>query len=75
METPAKYQVDMPTCPPSVQRAKIINSAYFQAVARIADSLIMAWGGLSPDPEENDELIETAIAFTDKLIEKVGERS
>jgi hypothetical protein len=86
METSAKYVVGMPPCPPSVQRAKIgqlfcmklhtknvtvLNSAYFQCVASRADSMIMA-GQLEPGREQ--ELIDEAIAFTDMLIELVGEK-
>lgn len=79
METPATYKVDRPT----LTREQILHSAYFQKVASTADAMIMAnaLGMTYPMKakelfkEEIDETIELAIAFTDKLIEKVGKRS
>lgn len=68
----AEYRVEQPLYP-TENREQVLHSAYFQCVASTADSIIMA-GGLSPDPEDNEQLIEMAIAFTDKLIEKVGEK-
>lgn len=56
---------------PVDEKERILNSPYFISVANTAEAMIMA-GGLPA--EEYDELIEDAIAFTDKLIEKVGER-
>jgi hypothetical protein len=67
METPAKYKVDMPICPPSVQRAKIIHSAYFQAISNTVNSLLLGYESFSSD----EEVIERAIAITDLMIRKV----
>lgn len=72
METPVKYEVDKPIYPDN-KREQVLKSAYFQRVASTADSMIMA-GGPPPDLAEFDDLIENAIAFTDQLIERVGEK-
>jgi hypothetical protein len=93
METPATYKVDRPTLTrkqitsrfgyeDSHPKADVLHSAYFQAVASTADSMIMAnaLGMTYPMKakelfrEEIDETIELAIAFTDKLIERVSDR-
>jgi hypothetical protein len=63
METPVKYQVD--------KREQVLHSAYYQAVASTTDAMIMG-GLLIPGREEY--LMDRAIAFTDQLITKVGER-
>ena len=73
METSAEYRVEQPLYPTN-NREQVLRSPYFQCVASTADSIIMA-GGLSPDPEDNEQLIEMATAFTDKLIEEVGKKS
>lgn len=74
METPVKYQVDKPIYPEN-KREQVLKCAYYQAVASTADSMITA-GGLYPVPDrQNFEfVIDAAIAFTDQLIEKVGEK-
>jgi hypothetical protein len=74
METPVKYQVGKPIYPKN-KREQVLNSAYYQAVASTADAMLTA-GGLYPVPDrQNFEwVIDAAIAFTDQLIEKVGER-
>lgn len=78
-EQSTPYQVDRP-----MTREQILQSAYFQAVARTADSMIATGVINSGYPEDVDDpgrkkeiekLVDMAIAFTDKLIEKVGERS
>jgi hypothetical protein len=71
---------------PAKKKEQVLMSAYFQCVrsaleyeashskrkhASTADSMIMA-GKLEPGREE--ELIDEAIAFTDKLIKQVGEK-
>lgn len=53
------------------KREQVLHSPYFQCVASTADSMIIA-GKLLPGREK--ELIEKAIAFTDMLIEKVGQK-
>lgn len=74
METSAKYEAGQISRQTST-REQVLYSPYFQCVASTADSMIMA-GGLCPvpDTENFDVLIESAINFTDRLIEKVGER-
>ena len=74
METPVKYQVGKPIYPKN-KREQVLNSAYYQAVASTADSMITA-GGLYPVPDTQnlEVVIEMAIAFTDLLIEKVGQK-
>jgi hypothetical protein len=71
METPTEYRVESPLYP--LTKEQILHSAYFQAVASTANLMIMA-GGLPPDLEQFDELVEVAIALTDKLIEEVGKK-
>ncbi len=91
METPVKYlgQIDIPTEPKS-KREQVLHSAYFQAVASTADSIIMGNGlnalrvptllcnGESAEPidspDNHEWVIDAAIAFTDQLIEKVGQK-
>jgi hypothetical protein len=70
METPAKYVVDKPLYP-AKKKEQVLMSAYFQCVASTADSMIMA-GKLEPGREQ--QLIDEAIAFTDLLIEQVGQK-
>jgi hypothetical protein len=53
-------------------REQVLQSAYFHRVASTADSMIMAGWGKNLVYEE---LIEEAIAFTDRLIERVELRS
>lgn len=74
METPVKYlgQIDIPAKPKN-KREKVLNSAYFQCVASTCDSIIMG-NGLNDSSENHDWVIETAIAFTDQLIQKVEEK-
>lgn len=74
METPVKYQVGKPIYPQN-KREQVLHSAYFQAVASTADSMIMG-GGLYPVPDTHnlEFVIDAAIAFTDQLIEKVGQK-
>lgn len=56
---------------PENKREQVLRSPYFQAVSLNAASMIAAEG---VQPEQYEELIERAIAFTDLLIQKVGER-
>jgi hypothetical protein len=72
METPAKYVVDKALYP-SVQQEQVLMSAYFQCVASTADSMIIS-GALETGALDEEEIIDRAIAVTDLLIEKVGER-
>jgi hypothetical protein len=75
METPVKYdalanplgQVDSPIYPED-KRRRVLESAYFQAIANTLNSLLLGYKSFSSD----EEVIERAIAITDKLIEKVG---
>ena len=69
METPVKYQVDKPIYPDN-KREQVLKSAYFQAVASTLNSLLLGYESFTSD----EEVIERAIAFTDQLIEKVGEK-
>ncbi|MGL5836783.1 MAG: hypothetical protein ACRC1Z_26665 [Waterburya sp.] len=85
METPVKYEVDKPIYPgrvfgkklltekPTVdnKRQEVLRSPYFQCVSLNAASML-AVGGIPP--EEYERLIDSAIAFTDMLIEKVAEK-
>lgn len=70
METSIKYEADKPIYPDN-KRQQVLHSPYFQCVASTADSMIAA--AYIP-AEEYEQLIEDAIAFTDLLIQKVGER-
>ncbi len=70
MEKPGKYFVER-SLYRATKKEEVLHSAYYQSVASTADSMIVA-GSLLPGREE--ELIERAIAFTDKLIERVGEK-
>jgi hypothetical protein len=69
METPTEYRVESPLYP--LTKEQILHSAYFQAVLKTADSLI-AGGWI--DSNELYDLIDVAIALTDKLIEEVGKK-
>jgi hypothetical protein len=71
METSAKYRVEQPLYPTD-NREQVLHSAYFQRVASIAEALIVSRG--ITFSRELEPVVEDAIAFTDKLIEKVGER-
>lgn len=72
METPVKYEVDKPIYPEN-KRQEVLRSPYFQSVSSTADSMIMAVG-LTANEEQHEAIIRTAIAFTDLLIEKVGQK-
>ncbi len=68
METKVKYQVDDEVTKKIKEREAIVGSNYFQAIALVANSLIV-----SQEKFESDEqLINSAIGFADKLIQKVG---
>ena len=70
METKMKYQVDEPISKKIKEREAIVGSNYFQAIANLINSCIT-----SGHCERDDELlINSAISFTDKLIQKVGEK-
>lgn len=56
---------------PENKRQEVLATAYFQAVASTADAMIM--GGLLIAGRE-EYLMDRAIAFTDQLIEKVGQK-
>ena len=90
METPGKYKLTPQSCGfntecyqnneevPEVsspiyfvdRREQILTSNYFYQVSQTANNLILS--GLYS--LEDDELIDDAIAFTDKLIERVEEK-
>ncbi|MEL6493946.1 MAG: hypothetical protein AAFQ41_02325 [Cyanobacteria bacterium J06623_7] len=53
-----------------IQSAKIINSAEFKVTAQLANSLLTSGSGFS----STKELVETAIAIRDELIEQVEEK-
>jgi hypothetical protein len=72
METKAEYRVEQPLYPTDT-REQVLRSPYFQRVASIAEALIISRGICFS--RELEPVIDDAIAFTDKLIEKVGERS
>lgn len=72
METPVKYEVDKPIYPNN-KRQEVLRSPYFQSVSSTADSIIMCVG-LTENPEQHEAIISRAIAFTDMLIEKVGQK-
>lgn len=69
METPVKYEVDKPIYPDN-KKQEVLRSPYFQAVASTAHSLLLGYESYASD----ETVIERAIAFTDKLIELVGEK-
>jgi hypothetical protein len=71
METKAEYRVEQPLYPTD-NREKVLHSAYFQRVASVAEAMIFARGVFYA--KELEPVIDDAIAFTDKLIEKVGQR-
>lgn len=55
---------------PVFKRSRLLKSPYYQEVADTARAMIASgWGN------EVDEIVENAIALTDKLIEKLGEKS
>ena len=70
METKVKYQVDDPVTKKIKEREAIVGSNYFQAIATVANSVIVSGRNFKTD----GELIDNAIAFTDKLIKKIGEK-
>jgi hypothetical protein len=50
------------------------NEIYKEMVANTANAMIIS-GALDTGQFEDEEIIDRAIAFTDKLVEKVGLRS
>ena len=67
METPTKYRVN-PHPPKS--RIGILTSPYCTTVKEFMLAMITAGYTYATD----EELLDMAIAFTDRLIEKVGEK-
>ncbi|MDJ0572169.1 MAG: hypothetical protein QNJ53_24435 [Pleurocapsa sp. MO_192.B19] len=66
MESPSIYRVDNPT----EKRTRVLNSPYFAAVKDAA--FVIASQGFIYDDDER--LVKRAIALTDLMIEKVGEK-
>lgn len=67
METPTKYKTDKRS--PGFRR-QVLKSDYFEAVKDIVCSLTLGYESYASD----EELCDRAIAITDKLIERVGEK-
>lgn len=72
METSIKYQVDPQAkiYPPTDRRPKILANVYTSTIKDFM--LAMVASGYAYQDE--DDLCNMAIAFTDKLIEKVGNK-
>ena len=68
METPIKYKAK--TYPPLDRRSHILQSAYAQTIKEIL--LVMISAGYIYSNEE--DLVDKAIRFTDRLIERTGEK-
>lgn len=67
METPTEYKTDKRS--PGFRR-QVLKSNYFEAVKDIACALSLGYATYQTD----EELCDRAIALTETLIEKVGEK-
>lgn len=74
MESHIQYRVDRPSqskiYPPSDKRPVILSNRYCSTAKKFMLAMIAA----GYDYGSTEELCDRAIAFTDKLIERVGEK-